>query len=477
MYRRLRREVEQYAERPLDQRNAAEATTTTRQVTAAIRILTGTTESTGTHRPTGLAWSNRNRSSRSAVEADVQPTAAKRKRSAGRIPRPASLRPEQVQLAVLAFALVLAMSTWFSTAAVLPQLRLAWDLDSAAGAWLTIAVQLGFVGGAFVIALTSLADRIEPRRLILFGSVGAAAANLSLVVFDAFGPALVARALTGAFLAAVYPPALKAMSSWYRKGRGFALGVMIGALTIGSALPHLINALGGLEWRATMLAASLLTLAGGLLANRATRDGPYATRGAAFEASAIRSIIANREFRLASVGYFGHMWELYAMWAWVAAFYADVFESARVASLTAFIVIGVGAAGSVYAGLMSDRRTRSEAAALAMRWSAAAAVVTGFLIDAPAPIVVGAGMIWGFWVVADSAQFSTIVTEVVDPRVVGTALTVQLATGFVLTVFTIFLVPVVRDAHGWGWAFILLAPGPIIGAWAMRQLQRDGAGC
>lgn len=363
------------------------------------------------------------------------------------------------------------MSTWFSTAAVLPQLRSAWDLGPTAGAWLTIAVQLGFVGGAFASATTNLADRVDPRRLILLGSIGAALANLSLVALDGYVPALVARAVTGAFLAGVYPSALKAMSSWYRKGRGFALGVMIGALTIGSALPHLINALGGFDWRATMLAASVLTLIGGLLADRATSDGPYATRGAAFEASALKSIVANRDFRLASIGYFGHMWELYAMWAWVAAFYSDVFESPRAASLTAFAVIGAGAAGSVYAGLVSDRRTRSEAAALAMRWSASAAVVTGFLVDAPLPIVVGIGLVWGFWVVADSAQFSTIVTEVVDPRVVGTALTVQLAAGFVLTVFTIFLVPVLRDAHGWGWALFILAPGPIVGAWAMRALR------
>jgi len=381
------------------------------------------------------------------------------------------LRPEQRELAILAFALVLSMSTWFSTAAVLPQLRSTWDLGDTAGAWLTIAVQLGFVVGAFAIAITSLADRLEPRRLILLGSTGAALANVSLVVFDALGPALVARVLTGACLAAVYPPALKAMSSWYREGRGFALGVMIGALTIGSALPHFINALGGLDWRATMVAASLLTLTGGLIADRASTEGPHTTKGAGFETAALRTIAGNREFRLASIGYFGHMWELYAMWAWIAAFYGDVFASPRAASLAAFFVIGSGGAGSVYAGLVSDRRTRSEAAALAMRWSASTAVVIGFLIDAPTPIVVGVGIVWGFWVVADSAQFSTIVTEVVDPRVVGTALTVQVAMGFVLTVFTIFLVPVVRDAHGWGWALFMLAPGPILGSWAMRALR------
>lgn len=160
------------------------------------------------------------------------------------------------------------------------------------------------------------------------------------------------------------------------------------------------------------------------------------------------------------------------MWAWIAAFYGDVFESDRAASLAAFAVIAVGAVGSVYAGLISDRLTRADAAAIALRWSAALSLVVGFLLDAPLPIVVGAGLVWGFWVVADSAQFSTIVTEVTDPDYIGTALTVQLAVGFVLTVFTIFLVPIIRDAYGWGWAFLLLAPGPALGGWAMRALRR-----
>ena len=375
------------------------------------------------------------------------------------------------QLVILAATLVLAMSTWFSTAAVLGQLREAWNLSRTEASWLTIVVQLGFVVGAVVLATTNLADRIAPRRLILLGAGGAALANALVVAGDSYSIAIVARALTGAFLAGVYPPSLKVMSSWYLTGRGLALGVMIAALTVGSALPHLLNAAGGLRWEATLLLASGLTLLGGLLAEGLGRDGPHTTSGAVFDPGQLRVIVANRDFRLASAGYFGHMWELYAMWAWIAAFYGDVFTSTRAASLAAFAVIGAGGAGSVYAGMMSDRLTRSEAAALAMRWSASAAVVTGFLIDAPETIVVGVGLFWGFWVVADSAQFSTIVTEVIDPRYVGTALTLQLATGFVLTVFTIFLVPVVRDAHGWGWAFLLLAPGPILGALAMRSLR------
>lgn len=380
-------------------------------------------------------------------------------------------RPEHRELAGLALALVLAMSTWFSTAAVLGQLVADWDLSQGQASWLTIIVQLGFVAGALVSAVTNLADRIRPLRLIFIGSLGAATANASIVLIDGFEGALVARFVTGAFLAVVYPPALKSMSTWFRSGRGLALGVMIGALTIGSALPHLINSVGELSWRTTLLIASGLTLAGGLIAVRACTEGPFAVSAASFDRTQLPAIVRNRGIRLASAGYFGHMWELYAMWAWIAAFYGDVFDSPRLASLAAFAAIASGAAGSVYAGLVSDRASRSEAAGQAMRWSAGLALVTGFLLDAPAPIVVGVGMVWGFWVVADSAQFSAIVTEVVNPRFAGTALTVQLATGFVLTVFTIFLVPVIREAHGWGWAFALLAPGPLLGAWAMRSLR------
>jgi MFS family permease len=382
-------------------------------------------------------------------------------------------RPPQQrrELILLAAGLVLAMSPWFSTAAVLGQLRTAWDLSNAEASWLTITVQIGFVIGAVISSTTNLADRVPPRRLIFVGASGAALANVAVVWGDSFAVAVVARLVTGAFLAGVYPPSLKAMSTWYREGRGMALGVLVGALTVGSALPHLINAIGGVDWEVTLIAVSLLTFGGGVLVDRLSTDGPYAVGAASFDPSQIRAIFANRDFRLASAGYFGHMWELYARWAWIAAFYGDAFTSPRAASLAAFAVIGVGAGGSVYAGLMSDRRSRSDAAALAMRWSASTALVTGFLVDAPVVIVLGVGLVWGFWVVADSAQFSAIVTEVIDPRYVGTALTIQLAAGFVLTVFTIFLVPVIRDAHGWGWAFFLLAPGPILGAWAMRVLR------
>ena len=195
------------------------------------------------------------------------------------------------QLVLLATALVLTMSTWFSTAAVLGPLKQAWGLDTTDGAWLTIMVQLGFVGGAAISSLANLADRVPPRRLILIGSLGAAAANSAIVALDTFALALPARFVTGVFLAAVYPPALKAMSSWFRAGRGFALGVMIGALTVGSAVPHLLNALGGLDWKPTLLLASAITVAGGTIAERFGRDGPYAAASAPFDPSRLGTIV------------------------------------------------------------------------------------------------------------------------------------------------------------------------------------------
>ena len=375
------------------------------------------------------------------------------------------------QLYVLAVGVVLAMSPWFATSAVLGDLRARWAIGTIEASWLVITVQLGFVAGAVVSAVTGLADRIRPRRLVLIGAAGAAAANALVVVGDGYGSALVYRFLTGALLALVYPPAMKAMSGWFATGRGVALGTMVGALTLGSALPHLVNALGGFGWVPTLLTISALTLVGGLVIDQLGAPGPHLGAPQRFDPSRIRSLIAIRSFRLATLGYFGHMWELYAMWAWIAVFAGDVVDSDRGASLIAFFVIGIGAAGSVHAGRISDTRGRAIAARWALSGSAAMAVIVGFLVDAPLVVVLMPALVWGYAVVADSAHFSTIVSEEVPAETVGTALTVQLASGFVLSVATIFLVPWVRDATSWGWAFAMLAPGPIVGVWAMRQLE------
>jgi MFS family permease len=373
-------------------------------------------------------------------------------------------------LGILAASLVLAMTTWFSASAVVPQLRGEWALGDTAAAWLTIAVQLGFVTGALVSAVLNVADVVAPRTVILTGAAGAAAANALLGAVSGVGPAIPLRFLTGFFLAGVYPPALKLMATWFQRGRGTALGILVGALTLGSATPHLVNALGGLDWHTVVYATSALTLAGGLLA-LAVRDGPYPFPPATFDPHQARRVFANRGVRLASLGYFGHMWELYAMWAWFVVFYSVAVESGTGAAYATFAVIGAGAAGCWVGGVLGDRIGRPETTALAMAVSGTCALLIGLFLDAPLWLVLAIGLVWGFTVVADSAQFSTLVTEHADQAYVGTALTMQLAVGFTLTVATIWLMPFFADAVGWRWAFAFLAPGPALGVVAMLRLR------
>ena len=399
--------------------------------------------------------------------------------SGPQVPPPADVDPpgRWRALVVLATAMVLGMTTWFSAAAVLPELVDAWALSPGQAAWLTIAVQLGFVAGGLVSAAIALADVVSPRRLMLLGAAGAAVANGMLVLATGAALALVLRFATGFFLAAVYPPALKAMATWFRRGRGTALGIMVGALSLGSATPHLVGAIGGASWIAVVVVTSGLTLMGGLLAEYATRDGPFAFAKSPFDPRQIGKVIRNRGVRLASLGYFGHMWELYAMWAWFLVFFRHALSAQGVqsadmlASLGTFAVIGVGLFGCWIGGIMGDRWGRTRTTALAMALSGACALGIGLLHGAPWPILLVVGLVWGFWVVADSAQFSTMVTELAEGSYVGTALTLQLTIGFTLTVATIWLVPIMLEATSWRWAFAILAPGPALGIAAMLRLK------
>jgi MFS family permease len=366
------------------------------------------------------------------------------------------------------------MATWFSASAVVPQLREDWDLSRNAAAWLTIAVQLGFVGGALCMSALNVADVLPPHRVVFAGSVGAAGTNALVALADGPAAAIPLRLATGFFLAGVYPPALKLMSTWFRRGRGTALGVLVGALTLGSALPHLVNGLGGLDWQTVILVTSIVTVAGGTLALVAVPEGPYPFPAARFDPHQVRRVFANRAVRLASLGYFGHMWELYAMWAWFLVFARDtLFESGTVAALTTFAVIGVGAAGCAAGGMLGDRVGREATTAVFMACSGACALTIGLL---PTALAVAVALAWGFTVIADSAQFSTLVTEHADQAYVGTALGLQLAVGFTLTVATIWLIPVLEAAVGWRWAFAFLTPGPALGTAAMLRMRANRYG-
>ncbi|UQN08861.1 MFS transporter [Deinococcus sp. QL22] len=379
----------------------------------------------------------------------------------------------------LACAVLLAMSPWFSAAAVLPHFRAVWALTDSAAAGLTLAVQLGFVLGALLSAALNLADRAPGQQLIWAGALLAAGANLGLLFVSDFLLALAVRALTGAALALVYPPALKAMAAWFRTGRGVALGVMVGALTLGSALPHLINGLGGTQWQAVIVTTSLLAVLGGVLASRVP-SGPYQRPAPAFQPARAWQILTERQLSRVTLGYLGHMWELYALWAWFGAFFAQLLSENRVpdptgtAAFATFAVIGVGAAGCYLGGVLADRWGRARLTMLAMGMSGGCALVLAGLVWAGAEplLLLAVSLVWGFWIIADSAQFSALASELADPAYVGTALTAQLALGFTLTAASIALVPLLVRVWGWPGAFAALSAGPLLGMLAMRPLTR-----
>lgn len=381
-------------------------------------------------------------------------------------------------LALLAVALVLSMTTWFSASAVIPQLRDDWQLTDASAALLTIAVQLGFVTGAIFSSVFNLSDLVSPRIVIVTGALGAGIANLFIVAADGAGAGIPLRFATGFFLAGVYPPALKLMATWFVSNRGLALGILVGALTLGSAGPHLVNGLGGLDWRLVIYLTSALTVAGGLIAGLGLSEGPYPFPRATFDPRQIGLVFRNRGVRLASLGYFGHMWELYAMWAWFVVFFSEALvaggsATSAAAPYAAFTVIGLaGAAGCWTGGILGDRWGRANTTVLMLAVSGACALAIGLLLGSSPWLVLAVGLVWGFAVVGDSAQFSALVTEHADQAYVGTALTLQLAVGFTLTVATIYLVPILENGLSWRWAFAFLAPGPALGIIAMRRLDR-----
>jgi MFS family permease len=381
-------------------------------------------------------------------------------------------------LGVVSLAQFLGMTLWFSATAITPRLIAEYDISPGHAAWLTMAVQAGFVAGTLISALANLADVVNPRVLMFIGSLAGALANAAVLLAPGGASVIALRFLTGASLALVYPPGMKIAAGWFRDGRGFALGLLIGALTLGKAFPHLLTALFGAEWRQPMVLVSMLAVIGGTLVLAIVRDGPYVAATAPFDPQAIRKVLASRGARLATLGYLGHMWELYAMWTWVAVFAAASFAASGMAnadaagSVAAFLAIGSGAAGCVLAGYVADRVGKAKVAMWAMLASAASAALT-LVVFGQSPILLYALiMFWGFAVVADSAQFSALVSEHAPRDHVGTALTLQTCAGFLLTMVTIEALPRVAAAGGWQFASLLLVPGPLLGAWAMARLAK-----
>jgi MFS family permease len=377
-------------------------------------------------------------------------------------------------LALLSLAELLGMSLWFSGSAVVPALTREWQLSPSQISWIAIAVQLGFVAGTLISATLNLPDIISSRHLFAVSAFLGAAVN---VIFGYYvndpSTAILLRFLTGVCLAGVYPPGMKIMATWFRERRGMALGVLVGALTMGKATPYLVNAIGSANWRTNILFVSLLAAAGGLVVLFFVEDGPYALARAKFDMSQIVRVFSNRGVRLASFGYFGHMWELYGMWIWIPVMIRSSLAlrnaNPELAEVGSFIVIAAGAVGCVAAGLLADRVGRTLVTSWAMAISGTCCLVIGLLYGGNPVVLLVVAAIWGATVVADSAQFSSCVTELGDPQYIGTALTIQMCIGFLLTSVSI---EIVGKIDNWRYAFMILAPGPLFGVISMLRLRQ-----
>lgn len=372
------------------------------------------------------------------------------------------------------------MAPWFSASAVAPTLAQLWHLSAAGTAGLTVSVQLGFVVGALVSALLTLADIWSARRLVAASALLAGLATIGVTISNSAPMGTAFRFLTGASLAGVYPPGMKIAAGWFRETRGWAIGVLVGALTLGSATPHLVRwAAPPDTWRVVLWVAAASAWVGAAIVLTVPSDGPYAAPSPKFSWAAAPRLLRDPAVRLANLGYLGHMWELYAMWTWIAVYVATS-ESSRsggasdgrtIAALVAFGVIGIGAVGCWLGGKFADRVGRTTVTSVAMLISGACCLVVGVLFGHSLWLMGPVLLVWGIAVVADSAQFSTAVSELAPTDYVGTALTLQTCLGFLLTTVTISLLPVLATVIGWRWSMSVLAIGPAVGVWAMLALR------
>jgi len=365
-------------------------------------------------------------------------------------------------------------SLWFAGNAVLGDLQAAWGLAPAALGYATSAVQLGFIAGTLAFAFFAISDLVSPRIVFFLCSILGALFNLGVYAFgEGLLTLLAFRFLTGFFIAGIYPVGMKIASGWFQRDLGHALGLLVGALVVGTAFPHLLRGVGQtLPWGTVLLAVSAIAALGGLAMLAFVPDGPHLAKGARFDPRALAVIFRSRDFRASCFGYFGHMWELYAFWASVPVVLAAHAASALNVPLWAFVVIAAGFVGCAGGGIVSLRAGSARVAFAQLVASGACCVLSPLAFNAPTPIFLAFLVFWGIVVVGDSPQFSALNARYAPRQLVGSALTIGNCIGFAITIASIQLLSAVAASVGPAWLFVVLAPGPVLGLIALRPLLR-----
>jgi MFS family permease len=386
-------------------------------------------------------------------------------------------RPARV-LPVIVASQFAGASLWFAGNALLPDLERQLGLGEAVVASVTAAVQLGFIVGTLVFALLNLADRF-PAPAVFFGSaLTAAALNLGLLALpyleSGYGPLLALRFATGFFLAGIYPVGMKIAASWYRQGLGGALGFLVGALVLGTALPHLVRGLGGgLPWQTVTLALSALAAAGGLLMLVLVPEGPFLARAMRFEPTAIVEAFRSPAFRASASGYFGHMWELYTLWAFVPLLlsgYGAMHRQVIDVSFWSFVIIGAGAVGCVVGGQLSRFVGSARVAFAQLSLSGLCCLLSPLAFAAPAPAFLAFLVFWGVVVVGDSPQFSALNAATAPKAFVGSALTIVNCLGFAITIPSLYVTTWLAERLPLETWFVPVVIGPVAGLAALARL-------
>ncbi|WP_366923064.1 MFS transporter [Metallumcola ferriviriculae] len=382
-------------------------------------------------------------------------------------------------LAWIAISELFALSLWFSASAILPELTKVWNLNSSMQAWVTASVQIGFITGALSSSLFGIADRFNARKIFAVSALTGAVVNGLLVWVDSAWLGITLRFITGISMAGVYPIAVKLLSQWFPTKRGVAIGILVAALTLGSSLPHFIVLfLSSVHWQLVIATSSILALISTVIITWVLPDTPVASKKNPVSFKLLKKVVTNKPVMLANYGYFGHQWELYAMWTWLPAFLAAslITYSPQInplwSKLFSFLSIGVaGAFGCIIGGYCAEKIGKSNLTIIAMSISALCSIIIGFTFGSSIWLTLIVSLIWGMTVVADSAQFSAAVTDFSNADYVGTALTFQMSIGFLITVFSINLVPVIQAQIGWEWVFAILSIGPILGIISMSHLK------